>query len=145
NGGTMAAAVIAQRPELFRAVISQVPITDVLGRTRDPISMGATLDYGDPKEPGMAEVLHAWNPYSNVKDGISYPALLIDSGNSDPRSPPWHARKFAARIQPANAGQHPILMRVRTGVGHGATDKEGALVQGTDWLAFFIDQLGLKA
>lgn len=148
NGGTMAAAITVQRPELFRAVISQVPITDVLGRTRDPVSMAATLDYGDPNDPqdtGMADVLAAWNPYSNVKDGIVYPGFFVDSGNSDLRCPPWHARKFVARLQPANKGPHPILMRVRDNVGHGAADLEGVRIQSTDWLAFFIDQLGLGA
>jgi prolyl oligopeptidase len=52
NGGTMAAAVVVQRPDLFRASLSQVPITDVLGRVRDAVSMSATLDYGDPNDPG---------------------------------------------------------------------------------------------
>ena len=145
NGGTMAAAVAVQRPDLFRAVVSQVPITDVLARARDPISMGATLDYGDPHDAEMSEVLYAWSPYQNVKDGAAYPALLLDAGQRDLRCPPWHVRKQAARMQPANAGPHPILMRVRADVGHGAGDVEGQRAQGSDWLAFFIDQLGLKA
>lgn len=144
NGGTMAAAVAVQRPDLFRAVISQVPITDTLARARDAISMASTLDYGDPNDAEMSEVLHAWSPYHNVRDGIAYPALLLDAGSQDLRCPPWHVRKQAARMQPANAGPHPILMRVREGVGHGAADVEGQRAQGSDWLAFFIDQLDLK-
>lgn len=145
NGGTMAAAIAVQRPELFRAVISQVPVTDPLARARDRITMSATLDYGDPRDPEMSEVLYAWSPYHNVRDGLSYPALLLDAGERDLRCPPWHVRKQAARMQPANAGPHPILMRVRADVGHGAGDVEGQRAQGADWLAFFIDQLGLKA
>jgi prolyl oligopeptidase len=93
----------------------------------------------------MAEVIARWSPYQNIKDGISYPALLVDSGNSDARCPPWHARKMAARLQPANTGPHPILMRVRQNVGHGAGDVEGLRLQSTDWLTFFMDQLGLEA
>src|SRR6185437_2665001 len=76
NGGTMAAVAVVQRPDLFRAGVSQVPITDVLGRVRDPISMSATLDYGDPRDPVMAEVQRAWSPYENICDGVAYPAVL---------------------------------------------------------------------
>lgn len=143
NGGTMAAASIVQRPDLFRAAISQVPITDVLARVRDPITMGATLDYGDPNDPEMAGVIAAWSPYQNIKDDTSYPALFIEAGGSDVRCPPWHTRKFAARIQASNTGPNPTLMLVREGYGHGAADVEGLRKQGSAWLAFFIDQLGL--
>ncbi|HEY0915492.1 MAG TPA: prolyl oligopeptidase family serine peptidase [Solimonas sp.] len=143
NGGVMASAVAVQRPDLFRASIAQVPITDPLARARDAICMASTLDYGDPNDAEMSEVLHAWSPYHNVKDGIIYPALLMDAGKQDMRCPSWHVRKMAARLQPANAGPHPILMLVRDGVGHGAADMEGQRAQGSDWLAFFIDQLGL--
>lgn len=143
NGGVMAAATIVQRPDLFRASISQVPITDVLARVRDPITMSATLDYGDPTDPEMAEVMAAWSPYQNIKDDTAYPALFLDAGKSDSRCPAWHVRKMAARIQPANTSANPILMMVREGVGHGAADKDGQRRQGADWLAFFIDQLGL--
>lgn len=143
NGGVMAAAVAVQRPDLFRASISQVPIVDPLARSRDAICMASTLDYGDPNDAEMSEVLRAWSPYHNVKDGTAYPALLLDAGKEDLRCPPWHVRKMVARLQPANAGPHPVLMRVREGVGHGAADMEGQRAQGLDWLHFFVDQLGL--
>src|SRR3546814_10408340 len=87
--------------------------------------MGATLDYGDPNDPEISEVIAAWSPYQNIKDGTEYPALFLDAGKSDSRCPAWHVRKMAARIQPANQGSHPILMLVRDGVGHGAADVEG--------------------
>ncbi len=144
NGGLMAAAAVVQRPDLFRASVSQVPITDALARARDPISMASTLDYGDPNDPEMSKVLYAWSPYHNVKEGTVYPALLLDAGKQDVRCPPWHVRKLAARMQPANAGSHPILMRVRDDVGHGASDVEGQRAQGVDWLTFLMDQLGLE-
>lgn len=145
NGGVMATAVAVQRPDLFRASIPQVPITDALARVRDPICAASTLDYGDSNDPEMSEVLHAWSPYQNVKDGTAYPALLLDAGKQDVRCPPWHVRKMAARVQLATSGSHPILMRVREGVGHGAHDVAGLRAQSVDWLTFFIDQLGLKS
>src|SRR5581483_303642 len=143
NGGVMAATVAVQRPDLFRAAIAQVPITDILARKRDPITVTASLDYGDPDSPGMSEVIYAWSPYQNVKDGTKYPAILLDCGSNDPRCPPWHARKLAARVQAANAGNNPILMRVRENTGHSAASHDAQVEFGVDYVTFFADQLGL--
>lgn len=144
NGGTMAAAVAVQRPDLYRASVPQVPTTDILGRVRDPIAMASSLDHGDPNEPGMAEVIRAWSPYQNVRDGVKYPALLIDCGLNDPRCPPWHGRKFAARVQQASTSGLPVLLRVRAGAGHGPVGRQAAIDQLVDILAFLAEQLGLK-
>jgi prolyl oligopeptidase len=145
NGGVMASAVAVQRPDLYRASVPVVPITDVLARVRDPITMVSSLDYGDPTDPEMAEVIHSWSPYQNVRDDLAYPALLIDCGANDPRCPPWHGRKFAARVQQASSGDLPILLRVRADAGHGSVGKAQKERQSADVLAFFADQLGLKA
>ena len=145
NGGVLVAAVVTQRPDLFGVGIAQVPITDVLGCARDPISLSiAALDYGNPHDAEMSKVLRAWSPYQNVKDGTPYPTLLLDSGSNDPRCPPWHVRKMAARMQQANASANPILMRVRENAGHGAVGVEAQRLQDADFLAFFADQLGLN-
>jgi prolyl oligopeptidase len=144
NGGVMAAAVVVQRPDLFRAAIAQVPITDVLGRARDPIAGLVNLEYGDPNDPDMSEVQLAWSPYQNIKDGVVYPALLLDAGKNDPRCPPWHVRKMAARLQSANAGPHPIFMYVRDGAGHLAVGDAEQRALDVDYLTFLIDQLGLR-
>src|SRR3546814_13145819 len=69
NGGVMAAAVTVQRPDLFRAAIAQVPIADALARVRDPITTGATLDYGAPNDPEISAVIAEWSPYQHIKDG----------------------------------------------------------------------------
>lgn len=144
NGGVMASAVAVQRPDLYRASIPVVPITDVLARVRDPVTMVSSLDYGDPADPEMAEAIHRWSPYQNVRDGLAYPALLIDCGANDPRCPPWHGRKFAARVQQASTGDLPILLRVRADAGHGSVGKAQKARMSADNLAFFADQLGLE-
>jgi prolyl oligopeptidase len=143
NGGTMAAAAAVQRPDLFQATVPQVPITDVLGRLRDPISMASTLDYGDPLDPVMSKVLRAWSPYQNITDGVAYPSVLIDSGLNDPRCPPWHGRKFAARLQQASSSSRPVLLRVRAGAGHGAVGRGAQHLQEAETLAFLAEQLAL--
>jgi prolyl oligopeptidase len=145
NGGVLVAAVTVQRPDLFRAGIAQVPLTDVLGSSRDLITHSiALLDYGDPHDAEMSEVLLAWSPCQNIKDGVNYPALLLDSGSNDPRCPPWHARKMAARMQQASVSPHPVLQCVRGGAGHGAVGIEAQRTQEADFLIFFADQLGLS-
>jgi len=143
NGGVMAAVAAVQRPDLFRAVSPEAPITDLLGRVRDPFTVAATLDYGDPSDPAMARVLEGWSPYQNVKDGVRYPAMLIDCGANDPRCPPWHGRKLAARMQQASTGALPILLRVRTDAGHGTVSKDDQTHQSAEVLAFFAEYLGL--
>jgi prolyl oligopeptidase len=140
----MACATAIQRPDLFRASVPQVPITDALGRRRDAITMNSTLDYGDPDDPELAPVLNAWSPYQNVKDGVAYPAMLLDCGMNDARCPAWHGRKFAARLQAASKSDRPILLRVRAGAGHGASGASSQIEQQAEVLSFFADQLGLK-
>lgn len=145
NGGVMATVVAVQRPDLFRASSPEAPITDALARSRDPFTMAATLDYGDPSDPGMAQIIHDWSPYQNVEDGMDYPAMLIDCGANDPRCPPWHGRKLAARMQQASAEPRPVLLRVREGAGHGAIGDEDQARQSAEVLAFFAEYLGLAA
>lgn len=144
NGGVMAAVAAVQRPDLFRASSPEAPITDLLGRVRDPFTMAATLDYGDPSDPVMARLLDGWSPYQNVKDGVAYPAMLIDCGANDPRCPPWHGRKLAARMQQASAGDLPILLRVHADAGHGTVGKDNQTRQSAEVLAFFAEYLGLE-
>lgn len=143
NGGVMAAVAAVQRPDLFRAISPEAPITDALSRERDAFTMAATLDYGDPSDPAMASVLRSWSPYQNVEDGTRYPAMLIDCGANDPRCPPWHGRKLAARMQQATASALPILLRVREGAGHGAIGHDDQTRQSAEVLAFFAEYLGL--
>ena len=143
NGGVMAAVAAVQRPDLFAASSPEAPITDLLGRVRDPFTMAATLDYGDPSDPAMARLLQSWSPYHNVEDGVAYPAMLIDCGANDPRCPPWHGRKLAARMQQASSGAVPILLRVRADAGHGTVGKDDQTRQSAEVLAFFAEYLGL--
>jgi len=144
NGGVMAAALAVQRPDLFRATSPQVPITDILARGRDPITVAASLDYGDPADAALAPSVLAWSPYQGVRDGVAYPALLIDCGLNDPRCPPWHGRKFAAALQHASTSGLPVLLRVRAGAGHGAVGEAAQALQNAEMLSFFADQLGLE-
>ncbi len=145
NGGLMAGVAVTQRPDLWAAAIPRVPFLDVIGGCRDGYGNWVVrVEFGDPDDPAEVRRMAGFSPYHLVADGVAYPAVFLDSGDTDPRCPPWHARKFAARLQAATAGAAPILLRIWRNVGHGwATDKDIALTENTEWLAFAMKQLGL--
>lgn len=146
NGGLMAGVAVTQRPDLWAAVIPTVPILDLVGAIRDPYGESTVrFEFADPDDPAEIHRLAAFSPYHLVKDGTSYPPVFVDAGDTDPRCPPWHARKWVARMQAAQLGDAPILLHVWEGVGHGwATPKETALTETVEWLSFAMRHTGLS-
>jgi prolyl oligopeptidase len=109
-----------QQPELFGAVICQVPVTDMLRYHRFTVGKFWVSDYGNAEEnPADFRFLYAYSPLHNVKKGTAYPPTLITTADHDDRVVPAHAMKFAATLQAGDAGTHPILLRVETKAGHG--------------------------
>ncbi|MCI0636719.1 MAG: prolyl oligopeptidase family serine peptidase, partial [Actinobacteria bacterium] len=143
NGGLLAGTALAQRPELFRAVASLVPLLDMMRYTRDPYTAEFRSEYGDPAEPAEARILHAYSPYHNVRDGVRYPATLVVSTANDVRCPPWHGRTMVARLQEANPSGRPILLRVWDNAGH-LSPIAGSSQQIAEWLGFIMEQLELN-
>lgn len=146
NGGLMAGVAATQRPDLWKAVVPRVPILDLIGALRDPYARKFVKDeFGDPDDPEEVKRMAAFSAYHLVKEYTEYPAIFLDAGATDPRCPPWHARKFAARLQAANANDTPILLHVWENAGHGqATDRHIQSLQYTEWLAFVMRQLGMQ-
>jgi prolyl oligopeptidase len=143
NGGLLTGAAIAQRPDLWAAVVSDVPIYDLLGMVRDPLTFAiGQVEYGDPANPVEAEWLRAISPVENVQPA-SYPAILVTAGENDPRCPTWHARKFVDLVQRAQIGDAPVLLRVYGGQGHGAAGLGAIAGKDADWLAFAANATGL--
>ena len=142
----MAGVAATQRPELWKAVVPQVPVLDLIAALRHPYGRYCIdIEYGDVESPDDIETMVDYSACHLVKDGTNYPALLINSGNTDPRCPPWHARKFAARLQAANKSNEPILVHIWENAGHGqATGRESLVLQYTEWLAFLMQQLGMS-
>lgn len=145
NGGLMAGLAVIQRPDLWKVVVPRVPMLDLIGACRDPFGrMCVMMELANVEDPKEVRRLVTFSPYHLVGEGVSYPAVFLDAGDTDRRSPPWHARKFAARLQRATTGSAPILLHVWENVGHGwATDKNIAVNQNTEWLAFTLRHLGL--
>ena len=103
NGGLLVAACEVRRPDLCRAVVCDVPLTDMVRFPRFLIARLWIPEYGDPDLPEELAWLHAYSPYHNVVDGTCYPATLVTTGEEDSRVDPSHARKMAARLQAATA------------------------------------------
>jgi prolyl oligopeptidase len=145
NGGLLAGVAATQRPDLWKAVVPQVPLMDIIGSLREPYGWGATAaEFGNPTDPDEVRRMAGFSPYQLIEAGTEYPAVFVVAGDTDPRCPPWHARKFTARLQAANAADTPVLIHVWENVGHGwATDKDTEITENTEWLAFLMQQLDL--
>lgn len=120
NGGLLMGAAITQRPELFRAAFVGVPDLDLV---RFPAfvthnNAPALLEYGDARQPDAFEAIRRFSPYQNVRDGVRYPAVLVQTGMNDTRVPPWQARRFTARLQAASASGRPVIQLHDLRSGH---------------------------
>ena len=144
NGGLLMGATLTQHPELFRAVVSHVGIYDMLRCELYPNGEFNVTEFGTVTDPGQFRALYAYSPLHHVVNGTAYPAVLMFSGTNDPRVNPADSRKFTARLQAANASDHPILLRI-SGSGHGfGTSLSEGLAQTADQYAFLFWQLGMK-
>ena len=124
NGGLLMGAMITQRPELFRAVICQVPLLDMLHYQDFQIAKLWIPEYGTSDNPEQFKWLYAYSPYHHVKEGVEYPAVMFMTADTDTRVDPMHAKKMTALMQAAaKNGQsttRPILLRIESKAGHGA-------------------------
>ena len=144
NGGLLMGAVLTQRPDLFRAVIIQVPLLDMLRYHLFLIARLWIPEYGSPDVAEEFGWLAAYSPYHHVQDGARYPAVLLATAESDTRVHPMHARKMTARMQAATASNHPILLRLETQAGHGAGKPVTKLIDElADSWTFVFNELGV--
>jgi prolyl oligopeptidase len=144
NGGLLMGAVLTQRPDLFRAVVIQVPLLDMLRYHRFLIARLWIPEYGSPDDPVEYSWLRAYSPYHHVQDGAAYPAVLLATAESDTRVDPMHARKMAARLQSATGSAHPVLLRLEAKAGHGAGKPIAKVLDElTDTWSFVFHELGL--
>ena len=145
NGGLLVGVALTQRPDLCRAVWCAVPLLDMIRFPRFLIARLWTDEYGDPDVAEEFEWLMGYSPYHQVRDGESYPAVLLTTAEGDSRVDPLHARKMTARLQEAAAGQddRPILLHQEGRAGHGVGKPVAKRAdEQADALAFFAWQLG---
>lgn len=147
NGGLLTGAVLTQRPELFGAVISAVPLLDMLRYQSFLMARYWIPEYGTAENPEHFRFLKAYSPYHNVKKGTAYPAVLLTAGENDSRVHPLHARKMAALLQASTASNpatKPILLWVDREAGHGQGKPLALRVRdAADQRMFLMWQLGM--
>ena len=149
NGGLLMGAMITQRPDLFRAVVCQVPLLDMLHYQNFQIAKLWIPEYGSADKPDQFKWLYAYSPYHHVKAGVEYPAILFMTADTDTRVDPMHAKKMAAEMQAeAKNGEsktRPILLRIESKAGHGAGKPVTKQIEEyTDIYSFLFWQLGVK-
>jgi prolyl oligopeptidase len=145
NGGLLVGAVSNQRPELFRAVVEQAGVMDMLRFQKFTIGSAWISDYGS-SEANEAEfkALYAYSPIHNVKAGAKYPSTLITTADHDDRVVPAHNFKYAAALQAGQGGPNPILIRIDTNSAHGASSTTKSIEQTRDIYAFVLENLGVQ-
>ena len=143
NGGLLVSTVMVQRPELFGAVVCQVPLIDMIAFTH--IGAGASWigEYGDPAIPAERDYILTYSPYQNVKAGVKYPPVFFVTATSDDRVSPVHARKMAAKMM---AQGHEVLFYENTDGGHAAAadHRQSAEMWGLSFV-YLAQKLGLKS
>ena len=144
NGGLLVSAVMMQRPELYGAVVCQVPVADMLRYHRFTVGRYWIAEYGNAEVAEDFPFLYKYSPLHNVREGASYPATIITTADTDDRVDPGHSKKLAARLQEAQAGDEPILLRVETKAGHGAGKPTTKILdEAADVYTFLFWQLGM--
>ncbi len=132
NGGLLVGAVAMQRPELFRAVVCQVPLLDM--RRYHTLLAGASwmAEYGNPDDPAEWAFISRYSPYQNVRADVMYPKMLFTTSTRDDRVHPGHARKMAARMRSL---RHEVLYFENIEGGHGgaADNRQRAHMQALEY------------
>ena len=144
NGGLLMGAELTQHPQMFRVVVSEVGIYDMLRVELDPNGSFNVTEFGSVKAPALFKAMYAYSPYHHVKAGTRYPAVLFVTGDNDHRVNPAHSRKMTAELQAMTTSGLPVMLRTNANAGHGvSTDKDEALEERADMYSFLFAQLGM--
>jgi prolyl oligopeptidase len=143
-GGIAVGGFLTQHPELLRAVLYRVGITDILRSEMRATGAQNAYEYGFTKIEPEFRAMYALSPYAHVRDG-AYPAVFLETGANDPRVTSWMLTKMTARLQAANSSGNPILLRVDFDAGHGiGSNRTQALKLAADEYTFLGWQLAMN-
>ncbi len=145
NGGLLVGAVMNQRPELFKVAFPAVGVMDMLRFHKFTIGWNWIADYGSSDNAEEFKYLYGYSPVHNIKEGGKYPATLITTADHDDRVVPAHSFKYAATLQEkaGASSTNPLLIRIDTNSGHGASNTKKALETAADIYAFMFHNMGL--
>ena len=144
-GGLLMGAVTNMRPDLFKAVVAQVPFVDVLNTMLDaslPLTTSEYIEWGNPNEKPAYEYMKKYSPYDNVARK-NYPAMLVKVSLNDSQVPYWEGAKLVAKIRELKTDGNPLLLKVNMGAGHGgASGRYDAIHETAFDYAFMLWQMG---
>jgi oligopeptidase B len=147
-GGMLMGAVTNMRPDLFKAVIAQVPFVDVLNSMLDatlPLTTSEYIEWGNPNEKSAYDYMSKYSPYDNIK-AQAYPAMLVKVSVNDSQVPYWEGAKLTAKIRALTTSTRPLLLKVNFGAGHGgASGRYDALKETAFNWAFALWQMGITS
>jgi prolyl oligopeptidase len=145
NGGLLVGAAVTQRPELYGAVICGVPLLDMLRYHKFGLGKTWIPEYGNPEIREHFEWLARYSPYHHLREGVTYPPLLMTSADTDDRVDPMHARKFVAALDALAEATHRdrrTWLRIERNSGHGGSDLRRSYVErSADEYAFLLNAL----
>ena len=145
NGGLLMGAAITQRPDLFRAAFVGVPDLDLVRFPQFVThnNAPALLEYGDARRADQFAAIRAYSPYQQLRDGVRYPAVMVQTGLNDTRVPPWQARRFTARLQAATGSGLPVVLLHDLRSGHaGGRSMSGTVELATQEMEFLLRAVG---
>ncbi len=146
-GGLLVGACVTMRPDLFGAVVAQVPFVDVINTMSDASIPLTTLEYdqwGNPDNKEYFDYMISYSPYDNIR-AADYPHILITTGLNDPRVAYWEPAKFTAKLRELKTNDKTILLRTNFGAGHaGASGRYDFLKEVAFDYAFLIDKMGMQ-
>lgn len=145
-GGLLMGAVVNMRPDLFKAVVAQVPFVDVMNTMLDaslPLTTSEYIEWGNPNEKPAFDYMIKYSPYDNIA-ARDYPAMLVHVSLNDSQVPYWEGTKFVARLRATKTDRNPLLLKVNMGAGHGgASGRYDALREASFTYSFMLWQWGL--
>ncbi len=144
NGGLLVGACMTQRPDLFKVAFPAVGVMDMLRYHKFTVGWGWTVEYGSSDEKIHFENLYSYSPLHNIEDGTAYPATLVTTADHDDRVVPAHSFKFIATLQEKHKGENPVLIRIQTRSGHGASSTTKRLEEIADKWSFLFYNMGLE-
>jgi oligopeptidase B len=145
-GGLLMGAIANMRPDLFAAIVAEVPAVDLLNTMLDPSIPLTTNEYeewGDPRRPDAYQWIRAYSPYDNVR-AVDYPSLLVTCGLHDPRVQYWEPAKWVAKLRTLNTSSRPPLLRTEIAGHDGPSGRYDAWRSLALTLAFMCSSIGVE-
>ena len=145
-GGLLVGAATNMRPDLFKAVVAQVPFVDVINTMLDaslPLTTSEYLEWGNPNEKPAFDYMMKYSPYDNIK-ATNYPAMLVQISLNDSQVPYWEGAKLVAKLRAMKIDKNPLILKTNMGAGHGGSSgRYDALRETAFTYSFVLWQMGV--